>query len=354
MNSITHKLSRILPLILVAGVVLFEVLSQSSAPRTASSNTVNTSLSASYSKSTAKPTLSSGSATSSNSSPSAATLHKGSTGPSGAAKAQGSAHTSASTGTSTTPASKYAPLKNPLKNAVTPKKTRSHTFNPITYEKIRKSYVAAGKVLFEATCASCHGANAFGTSRAPNLVGLGAGTVDLWVSNGWMPLENLTLQPAVKPPKYTTKQAQEIADFVASLSKINGPGIPQVNLHNANVQSGLSLFALNCAACHTITGSGDALASGYFAPTLHLATKTQIAEAVRTGPGNMPRFSAKQLSNKQLTDLVAYVTGYIQHPVNRGGLALGGVGPVAEGFIGLLLGVGGLMLVAFWIGDHRR
>ncbi len=346
MNSITHKLSRILPLILVAGVVLFEVLSQSSAPRTASSNTVNTSLSASYSKSTTKPTLSSGSATSSNSSPSAATLHKGSTGPSGAAKAQGSA----STGTSTTSASKYAALK----RAVASKKAASHTFNPITYEKIRKSYVAAGKVLFEATCASCHGANAFGTSRAPNLVGLGAGTVDLWVSNGWMPLENLTLQPAVKPPKYTTKQAQEIADFVASLSKINGPGIPQVNLHNANVQSGLSLFALNCAACHTITGSGDALASGYFAPTLHLATKTQIAEAVRTGPGNMPRFSAKQLSNKQLTDLVAYVTGYIQHPVNRGGLALGGVGPVAEGFIGLLLGVGGLMLVAFWIGDHRR
>ncbi len=346
MNSITHKLSRILPLILVAGVVLFEVLSQSSAPRTASSNTVNTSLSASYSKSTTKPTLSSGSATSSNSSPSAATLHKGSTGPSGAAKAQGSA----STGTSTTSASKYAALK----RAVASKKAASHTFNPITYEKIRKSYVASGKVLFEATCASCHGANAFGTSRAPNLVGLGAGTVDLWVSNGWMPLENLTLQPAVKPPKYTTKQAQEIADFVASLSKINGPGIPQVNLHNANVQSGLSLFALNCAACHTITGSGDALASGYFAPTLHLATKTQIAEAVRTGPGNMPRFSAKQLSNKQLTDLVAYVTGYIQHPVNRGGLALGGVGPVAEGFIGLLLGVGGLMLVAFWIGDHRR
>ena len=333
-------------MILVAGVVLFEVLSQSSAPRTASSNTVNTSLSASYSKSTAKPTLSSGSATSSNSSPSAATLHKGSTGPSGAAKAQGSA----STGTSTTSASKYAALK----RAVASKKAASHTFNPITYEKIRKSYVASGKVLFEATCASCHGANAFGTSRAPNLVGLGAGTVDLWVSNGWMPLENLTLQPAVKPPKYTTKQAQEIADFVASLSKINGPGIPQVNLHNANVQSGLSLFALNCAACHTITGSGDALASGYFAPTLHLATKTQIAEAVRTGPGNMPRFSAKQLSNKQLTDLVAYVTGYIQHPVNRGGLALGGVGPVAEGFIALLLGVGGLMLVAFWIGDHRR
>ncbi|MHB8262555.1 MAG: cytochrome bc1 complex diheme cytochrome c subunit [Acidimicrobiales bacterium] len=226
--------------------------------------------------------------------------------------------------------------------------------SPISYQAMRKSYEAAGRVLFEATCASCHGANAYGTSRAPSLVGLGAGTVDLWVSNGWMPLENLTSQPAVKPPKYTTKQSQEIADFVASLSRVNGPGIPQVNLRNASVQQGMSLFALNCAACHTITGSGDELASGYFAPTLHLATKTQVVEAARTGPGNMPRFSPKQLSNKELADIDAYLTRYIQHPVNRGGLALGGVGPVAEGFIALLVGVGGLMLAAFWIGDHRR
>jgi ubiquinol-cytochrome c reductase cytochrome c subunit len=232
--------------------------------------------------------------------------------------------------------------------------TSSGGSSPITYQTIRKSYEAAGRVLFEATCSSCHGANAYGTSRAPSLVGLGAGTVDLWVSNGWMPLENLTSQPAVKPSRYTTKQSQEIADFVASLSKVNGPGIPKVNLQNVSVSQGMSLFALNCAACHTITGSGDALGSGYFAPTLHLATKTQVAEAARTGPGNMPRFSPKQLSNKELADIDAYVTRYIQHPVNRGGLALGGVGPVAEGFIALLVGVGVLMLAAFWIGDHRR
>ncbi len=322
MNSITRKLSKILPIILVAGVVLFEFLSQSSAPQALSSGTTNTSLTASYIHSNATPIAPGISPVSSKS-------------PIGVKTAP------------TIPPSKVK-AKAANKNLV------SHTSSPITYEKIRKSYAAAGRVLFEATCASCHGSNAFGTSRAPNLVGLGAGTVDLWVSSGWMPLENLTMQPAIKPPKYTAKQAQEIADFVASLSKVNGPGIPQVNLRDANVQSGLSLFALNCAACHTITGSGDALASGYFAPTLHLATKTQVAEAVRTGPGNMPRFSPKQLSNKQLADLVSYVTGYIQHPVNRGGLALGGIGPVAEGFIALLVGVGGLMLVAFWIGGHRR
>ena len=43
----------------------------------------------------------------------------------------------------------------------------------------------------------------------------------------------------------------------------------------------------------------------------------------------------------------------IQHPVNQGGLGLGGIGPVAEGFIGLLFGVGGIMLVAFWLGDRK-
>jgi ubiquinol-cytochrome c reductase cytochrome c subunit len=46
------------------------------------------------------------------------------------------------------------------------------------------------------------------------------------------------------------------------------------------------------------------------------------------------------------------VTKVIQHPDNRGGLGLGGIGPVAEGFVGLLIGVGALMLVAFWIGDR--
>ena len=41
-----------------------------------------------------------------------------------------------------------------------------------------------------ANCSSCHGPEALGTQRAPNLQGLGAGTVDFWVSTGRMPLAN--------------------------------------------------------------------------------------------------------------------------------------------------------------------
>ena len=49
---------------------------------------------------------------------------------------------------------------------------------------------------------------------------------------------------------------------------------------------------------------------------------------------------------------MSYVTGRIQHPANPGGAGLGGVGPVAEGFVALLIGVGGLVLICFWIGER--
>jgi ubiquinol-cytochrome c reductase cytochrome c subunit len=215
-----------------------------------------------------------------------------------------------------------------------------------------RSYIAPGKRLFEQSCATCHGTNAEGSAFAPNLVGLGAGTIDLWVSTGLMPLANPTAQPIQKPPVFTRRQTEEIAAYVASLSPTNGPGILHVNLHGASLSEGMSLFVLNCAACHTITGSGDALASGAFALSLHKVDATQIAEAIRTGPGNMPRFGPGNISNRQVADIVAYVRGPIQHPDNRGGIGLGGIGPVAEGFVALLIGVGGLMTVAFWLGDR--
>jgi ubiquinol-cytochrome c reductase cytochrome c subunit len=214
-----------------------------------------------------------------------------------------------------------------------------------------KSYVPAGQALFESFCSSCHGPQATGTSRAPNLQGLGAGTVFFWVSTGRMPSANPNaIQAPRKPQKLSNLQALEVAAFVNSLDPAR-PAIPQVNLRDANVAIGADLFSLNCAACHTITGAGDELAFGTYAPSLRAATPTQIALAIRTGPGNMPRFSGN-LTNAQVADIDAYVAEYIQHPTNPGGFALGGVGPVAEGFVALLFGVGVMALVGYWIGER--
>ena len=241
----------------------------------------------------------------------------------------------------------------PSGSAISPTNS-SVTKAPVTYHLPPASGIGPGEVLFQQNCASCHGTDAYGTDRAPNLVGLGAATVDFWVSTGRMPLAISSQQALRKPPRFDRAQTLQIVAYVTSLAPggVNGPSIPSVNTKSANLAQGNNLFVLNCAGCHTITGAGDALASGYFAPSLHKATSTQVAEAMRTGPGNMPRFSSGTLSDSQVADIVAYVTQVIQHPNNRGGIGLGGIGPVAEGFVGLLVGVGGLMLVAFFVGDR--
>jgi ubiquinol-cytochrome c reductase cytochrome c subunit len=223
----------------------------------------------------------------------------------------------------------------------------------IVYRLPPASYIAAGHKLFEENCSSCHLSTAQGSAAAPSLRGVGPATVDFWVTTGRMPAATpLQVQAEEKPPRLTDKQAEEVAAWINSLTP-SAPYVPDVNLKGANLRKGATLFALNCAACHTITGAGDALAYGTYAPSLHIATARQAVEAIRTGPGNMPRFTGN-LSDAQVRDIVAYVTEKIQHPSNGGGFGLGGVGPVTEGFVALLFGVGGLMLVAFWIGDRAK
>lgn len=220
------------------------------------------------------------------------------------------------------------------------------------YVTLPQAFVAPGQALFAANCSTCHGAEANGTSLAPNLQGLGAGTIDFWVSTGRMPLANSSIQAIRKPPRFNRIQTLEIAAWVQSLTPGEGVPVPVVNTKEADLEAGGTLFTLNCAACHTITGAGDALMDGAYAPSLHLATPTQIVEAIRSGPGNMPHFGPGNITNTEARDITAYVHGVIQHPDNAGGIGLGGIGPVGEGFIGLLLGVGVLMLVCFWIGDR--
>ncbi len=223
----------------------------------------------------------------------------------------------------------------------------------IYYTDLPNSFIAPGQALFAANCSSCHGAEANGKiGVAPNLQGLGAGTVDFWVSTGRMPLAATTVQATRKPPRFNRIQTLEIAAWVQSLTPGQGTKVPVVHTASADLEAGNTLFTLNCAACHTISGAGDALAEGAFAPSLHLATPTQVVEAIRSGPGNMPRFGPGNITNTEARDIAAYVTGVLQHPNNAGGAGLGGIGPVGEGFVGLLIGVGVLMLVCFWIGDR--
>ena len=234
----------------------------------------------------------------------------------------------------------------------------SYGDSAITYTAPSPALAALGQALYLQNCASCHGTEANGVPAAgttgayPNLVGLGPATIDFWIESGRMPAADpRSVQAPRRTPRLTHDQALAVAAWINSLSP-GYPYIPTVNVKDANVANGAALFALNCAACHTIEGDGDALARSTFAPSLRNIPATQVAEAIRTGPGNMPRFTGN-LSDFQVADIVKYVTTEIQHPRNPGGFGLGGLGPVAEGFVGLLLGVGLLALVGFWVGERQ-
>jgi ubiquinol-cytochrome c reductase cytochrome c subunit len=60
----------------------------------------------------------------------------------------------------------------------------------------------------------------------------------------------------------------------------------------------------------------------------------------------MPRF---EFDSAEVDDIVAYVA-HLQSGGNEGGWSIGRIGPVAEGAIGWLIGLGSMLLVIRWIG----
>ena len=214
--------------------------------------------------------------------------------------------------------------------------------------------IAAGKTLFQATCSSCHGLDAQGTSQAPSLIGAGAAAVDFQMSTGRMPAKEVGAENGRGPVLFTQQQIYEIADYIASLG--GGPAVPdaqQVSTAGADTALGSQLFMANCAQCHGFAGDGGALTYGKFAPALTQATPTQIYEAMLTGPEAMPVFSDGAVSPQAKRDIIAYVVGTRTEP-NPGGLSLGRIGPVTEGLVIFLGGMGVLVLIAMWITAKRR
>jgi ubiquinol-cytochrome c reductase cytochrome c subunit len=206
--------------------------------------------------------------------------------------------------------------------------------------------VERGRELYLTGCASCHGANAEGTSRGPDLRGVGAAAADFQLTTGRMPATQGDRQVFRKPPAYSRAKIKDLVAYVASLGA--GPPIPDVVTPPGDLQEGARLYLANCAACHAASGNGGALSLGRAAPNVHEATPVQVAEAVRTGPGQMPVFGPETLTRKQLNSLVRYVE-YLKKPENPGGFSLGLVGPITEGLVAILIGLGALMLVSRWI-----
>jgi ubiquinol-cytochrome c reductase cytochrome c subunit len=214
--------------------------------------------------------------------------------------------------------------------------------------------IEAGKDLFQANCSSCHGLEAQGTSQGPSLIGAGAAAVYFQMSTGRMPAKEVGAENDRKPVTFSPKQIEDIAGYVASLG--GGPEIPtaeQVSTEGADTALGSQLFSANCAQCHGFAGAGGALTYGKDAPPLTESTPTQIYTAMLTGPEAMPVFSDGALSPQAKRDIIAYITETRVEP-NPGGFSLGRTGPVTEGIVIFLGGMGFLVLISMWITAKRR
>ena len=244
----------------------------------------------------------------------------------------------------------------PPAKATAPVAAQSYT-QPISTDP---QVLQEGLNLYDEHCASCHGTGGVG-SKGPELLDVGPAAVNFFLSTGRMPLASPNLEPQPHQPYFNPGQ---IADIVAYINAVDvahgtpGPGIPQVTAACINetascptLSEGNALFMMNCAQCHDASGSGGLLSHGYIVPSLRSATKVEIAEAIRVGPRPMPGFGPGQLSDQQVSAIADYL-GYLTGRPDPGGLGIAHFGPVPEGFVGIIFGLGALLLVCRLIGNR--
>ncbi len=217
--------------------------------------------------------------------------------------------------------------------------------------------VADGARIFGANCAICHGEQARGISPAdqadgygPNLQGLGPAAFDFVIRTGRMPLREPTQDVRHGPQILSDAEREAVVAWSSTLPG-GGVDIPEVgDWESADLAEGLESFTSNCAACHGPTAAGIAVGQKDVSSNLDQATPLEIAEAVRTGPGVMPRFGEDAVPEEELSALMRWVID-LRDRASPGGASIGRSGPVSEGLIAWVLGIGSLAVVMYLLGE---
>ena len=208
---------------------------------------------------------------------------------------------------------------------------------------------AAGRELYERSCITCHGENLEGVDgRGPSLIGVGEASVFFQVNTGRMPLARQGPYGLDKPAAFSPEQIDQLGAYIQANG--GGPTLPSGDLQDGDLAEGGELFRLNCASCHNFVGQGGALSAGKVAPSLQDSTDLEIYAAMLTGPENMPVFGDNQLTPEEKRSIIRYVQT-IKQMADPGGAGVGRIGPVGEGLVIWVVGIGALMFGIFWMGS---
>lgn len=206
-----------------------------------------------------------------------------------------------------------------------------------------------GRDLWLQKCATCHAARGTGSGRGPDISHRGTAAVDFQVRTGRMPLDDPDQQMERRTPAFDPEQITALVDYTSTF--VDGPRAGGISIDDADLTRGGELYRGQCAACHQAVGAGGALSDGDTVPSLYQATPREVREAVRTGPDSMPGFSRELLGDTELADVAAYVD-HLDEPGDRGGFDLGHLGPVPEGLVAVVAGLGSIVLVTRWLGTR--
>jgi ubiquinol-cytochrome c reductase cytochrome c subunit len=232
---------------------------------------------------------------------------------------------------------------------------------PASYTRPDAETLALGQHLYQRDCSFCHGNDGRGTPRGPDLVTdeNGPALTDFMLRTGRMPIDDPDEEARAGDSPYDPDEIASLVVYIDDAFDQPGPNIPVVDPAEGELVEGQAAYQANCAACHATTGIGGAMlaqregrTTGVFIPNFARTSPIEVGEAARTGPGAMPAFGPGIIDDQELDSLARYIE-YLKDPDDRGGAPIGRIGPVAEGAVGWVIGLGTLVLFIRWVGTKR-
>jgi ubiquinol-cytochrome c reductase cytochrome c subunit len=171
-----------------------------------------------------------------------------------------------------------------------------------------------GEELYAVHCGGCHSVDGRGGVtiqgiEAPAL--LPEVNERMTIAYGRVVMDTGRMPPAGDPRdnrirrvSLTQEQRSDILRFMVERFGLEGD-VPEPG--HGDVATGLEVYAANCAACHGASGAGGVAGGGAWTPRVNDVSAQTLADAVRTGPFQMPRFDEQQISDEQLGDMAAFL-----------------------------------------------
>ena len=240
-------------------------------------------------------------------------------------------------------------------------------------DQVDPQLVQQGNTLYQENCARCHGGTGLGVvsdeaAAGPPIINVGAASVDFMIASGRMPAESQYDPLIRREPAFNDTERQALVAYVTQLeipdnltveeaealgiSAQPGPGIPDISgWEDADLAEGRALFTTNCAACHGPTAAGIAVGQNDVSSNLAGVPPLQVAQAIRSGPGVMPVFSDEVFTQEELDATVAWVINLPERE-SPGGINVGRSGPVTEGLLAWVIGMGLLGVAVYVLGER--